>query len=75
MAKGLKWFFGFLVILLVDLALIDQVATRVFNFDLLLWLAFGSVLTSQVYAWIVAVIGFFGLIAILGTMMYGSKRK
>ena len=67
--KGMKvvWgILGTLVILLILLALVDQVATRVFNFDLLLWLAFGNATTVKIYAWIVGIIGGLGLLSIIG---------
>lgn len=73
--KTFKWILGTLVVLLVYLALVDQVTTRVFGFDLLLWLAFGNIFTSQVYAWVVAIIGAFGILAIIGMFLFNSNKK
>ena len=63
--KAIMWILGTLITLLILLALIDQVTTRVFGFDLLSWLAFGNALTIKVYAWIVGIVGGLGLISML----------
>jgi len=66
--KAIKWIMGVLftlVSILILLALVDQVTLRVFDFDLLLWLAFGNVTTMKIYAWIVGIGGGLGLLSML----------
>ena len=73
--KGLKWLFGIIITLLILLALIDQVTTRVFSFDLLLWLAFGNATIMKVYAWIVGIIGGLGILSLVVSFLSKATKS
>ena len=61
--KGL--IINFLLSLVILLALIDVAVVRLFDFNLLNFIAFGNVIVELVLAVIVGVLGLIGLIALL----------
>lgn len=60
----------------VLVALIDTATTRIFDFNLILWISFGSTIAETVIAGIVGVFGFIGLATLLAqSIMMLINRK
>lgn len=60
----------------VLVALIDTATTRIFDFNLILWISFGSTIAETVIAGIVGVFGLIGLATLLAqSIMMLMSRK